>query len=329
MKHPLSRRHLIAGAGSALASLSFPTVWAQAWPQRPIRIVVPFAPGAGTDAVGRLVAEKLAELLPATVVVENRVGASGAIGAQAVAHSAPDGHTLLLVAAPFTTVPAALPGAGYEPLAQFTPLGMIATGPLVWAANKDLPARTLAEVVQLARAKPGFYNYGSAGAGGINHLVLELLKVRTGAFITHIPYRGIAPAVLDMMGGQIHLVTGTVPALAPFIRDGRIKALAVTSDRRTPALPEVPSMMEAGQAGFNVLNYFGLVAPHGTPPEVVGRLNAAIARLVTLPEVKARIALDALEPAAGTPADLGRFLAADLQAWLQVVARQKLQVTAS
>ncbi|WP_332741064.1 Bug family tripartite tricarboxylate transporter substrate binding protein [Hydrogenophaga sp.] len=329
MKHPLSRRHLIAGAGSALASLSFPTVWAQAWPLRPIRIVVPFAPGAGTDAVGRLVAEKLAELLPATVVVENRVGASGAIGAQAVAHSAPDGHTLLLVAAPFTTVPAALPGAGYEPLAQFTPVGMIATGPLVWAANKDLPARTLAEVVQLAHARPGFYNYGSAGAGGINHLVLELLKVRTGAFITHIPYRGIAPAVLDMMGGQIHLVTGTVPALAPFIRDGRIKALAVTSDRRTPALPDVPSMVEAGQAGFNVLNYFGLVAPHGTPPEVVGRLNAAIARLVTLPEVKARFSLDALEPAAGTPADLGRFLAADLQSWLQVVARQKLQVAAS
>jgi tripartite-type tricarboxylate transporter receptor subunit TctC len=329
MKHLLSRRHLIVGGGAALSLLSIPTVRAQAWPQRPIRIVVPFAAGAGTDAVGRLVAEKLAELLPATVVVDNRVGASGAIGAQAVAQSAPDGHTLLLVAAPFTTVPAALPGAGYEPLTQFTPVGMIATGPLVWAANKDLPASTLAEVVQLARAKPGFYNYGSAGAGGINHLVLELLKVRTGTFITHIPYRGIAPAVLDMMGGQIHLVTGTVPALAPFIRDGRIKALAVTSDRRTPALPEVPGMVEAGQAGFNVLNYFGLVAPRGTPPEVVGRLNAAIARLVTLPEVKERFALDALEPAAGTPADLGRFLAADLQSWLQVVARQKLQIAAS
>ncbi len=329
MKHMLSRRHLIVGAGAALSPFSISAVRAQAWPQRPIRIVVPFAPGAGTDAVGRLVAEKLAELLPATVVVENRVGASGAIGAQAVAQSAPDGHTLLLVAAPFTTVPAALPGAGYEPLTQFTPVGMIATGPLVWAANKDLPASTLAGVVQLARARPGFYNYGSAGAGGINHLVLELLKVRTGTFITHIPYRGIAPAVLDMMGGQIHLVTGTVPALAPFIRDGRIKALAVTSDRRTPALPEVPSMVEAGQAGFNVLNYFGLVAPQGTPPEVVGRLNDAIARLVTVPEVKARFALDALEPAAGTPAELGRFLAADLQSWLQVVARQKLQIAAS
>lgn len=329
MKNHLSRRHWMLGTGSALATLSAPSVWAQAWPQRPIRIVVPFAPGAGTDAVGRLVAEKLAELLPATVVVENRVGASGAIGAQTVAQSAPDGHTLLLVAAPFTTVPAALPGAGYDPLAQFTPVGMIATGPLVWAANKDLPARTLGDMVRLARAQPGFYNYGSAGAGGINHLVLELLKVRTGAFITHIPYRGIAPAVLDMMGGQIHLVTGTVPALAPFIRDGRIKALAVTSDRRTPALPEVPNMVEAGLPGFNVLNYFGLVAPLGTPSEVVGRINAVIARLVTLPDVKARFALDALEPAAGTPAELGRFLATDLQSWQQVVARQKLQIAAS
>lgn len=321
------RRLLLASASGLVASLSNPALAQAPWPQRPIRLIVPFAPGAGTDAVGRLIAEKLSEKLGTPVVVDNRVGASGAIGAQAVAQSAPDGHTLLLVAAPFTTVPAALPAtAGYDPINQFTPVGMIATGPLLWACNRDVPARTLAEFVALARQRPGHYNYGSAGPGGVNHLVLELLKVRSGTFITHIPYRGVAPAVLDMIAGQVHLVTGTVPALAPFIRDGRIRALAVTSDRRTPALPEVPHMGESGFAGFNVLNYFGLVAPRGTPADTVERLNSTLAQAVALPDVKARFNLDAIEPAIGPAADLERFLASDFQAWQQVVARQKLQL---
>ena len=324
-----TRRHLLAGA-AALASQALPMpAGAQSYPDKPIKLIVPFAPGAGTDAVGRLMAQKLGEIMGSSMVVENRAGASGAIGAQAVAQSAPDGYTLLLVAAPFTTVPAAIPGAGYDPVRNFAPVGMIASGPLVWAVNKDLPVKDLRELVALARQKPGALNYGSAGAGGINHLVLEMLKERTGSFIVHIPYRGIAPATLDMIAGQIHMVTGTVPALAPFVRDGRVKALAVTSAKRSSALPDVPSMSESGFNNFDVLNYFGLVAPSGTPQPVIDKLNAAIARAVQLPEVRTRFSSDALESAAGTPAQLASFIDADYKAWQKVVAMQKLKIDAA
>ncbi|OOG79563.1 twin-arginine translocation pathway signal protein [Hydrogenophaga sp. A37] len=311
-----------------MVALSAGATHASGFPDRPIKIVVPFAPGAGTDAMGRLIAAKLAELLKVSVVVDNRAGASGALGAQEVAKATPDGHTLLLAAAPFTTVPAALPGAGYDPIAGFTPVGMFAHGPLVWVASKDLPVNTLAEVVALARSQPGRLNYGSAGVGGINHLVLESLKARTGTYITHIPYRGIAPATVDTLAGQIQLLTGTIPALAPYIRDGRLKALAVTSPGRSPALPQVPGMQEAGFADVNVLNYFALVAPKGTPDAVVQQINAALAQIVAMPNVKERLAKDALEPATGTPAQLAQFLQKDLDGWKRVVERQKLKIDA-
>ncbi len=317
-------------ARAAIALIAFPSLGlAQISSDKAIKIIVPFAPGAGTDAVGRLVAQKLSEVLGQSVVVDNRSGASGAIGAKYVVDAAPDGLTLLLAAAPFTTVPAALPSAGYDPVRQFAPVGMIASGPLVWAVAKDLPVKTLADVIALAKSKPGALNYGSAGAGGINHLVLEMLKNRSGTFITHIPYRGIAPATMDMIGGQIQLITGTVPALNPFIKDGRIKALAVTSAKRSPALPEVPSMAEAGYADFDVLNYFGLVAPKATPSAVVERLNAALAKVVALPDVRARFAADALESATGSPAQLASFIAKDYGGWQRVVAAQNLKIDAA
>lgn len=326
----LTRRKALLYTSAGLGAGVLPhAAQAQSWPERPIRIVVPFAAGAGTDAVGRLMAQKMGDLLSQPVVVENRAGASGAIGSQYVAQSPPDGYTLLLVAAPFTTVPAALPGAGYDPVGQFAPISMIASGPLVWAVNKNLPVNTMQELVALAHEKPGHLNYGSAGAGGINHLVLEMLKNRTQSYITHIPYRGIAPATMDMIGGQIHIVTGTVPALAPFIKDGRVKALAVTSERRTGALPDVPSMAEAGFSHFDVLNYFGLVAPRQIPTPVLDKLNAAVAKAVALPEVRARFTADAIEPAAGTASQLAKFIAQDYRGWQRVVAQQNLKLNAA
>ncbi len=316
-----------AAALVALTALTWSAASAQpaTYPDRPVKIVVPFAPGAGTDAMGRLMAQKLGEVMNASFVVENRTGASGAIGTQFVAQSPADGHTLLLVASPFTTVAAALPSAGYDPLKQFMPVGMIANGPLVWAANNALPANNLKELVALAKSKPGSLNYGSAGSGGVNHLVLEMLEARTGTYIVHIPYRGIAPATLDMVGGQIQLVTGTIPAMLPFIRDGRVKALAVTSAKRSPVLPDVPSMAESGLAGFNVVNYFALAAPAGTPPAVVAALNAAIAKVVAMPDVLARFKSEAVEPAVGTPAAMGQFIEADFAAWRDVVRTQNVK----
>nr|WP_315230975.1 tripartite tricarboxylate transporter substrate binding protein [uncultured Albidiferax sp.] len=297
-----------------------------AYPDKPVKIVVPFAPGAGTDAMGRLMAQKLGEVMGANFVVENRTGASGAIGTQAVATAPADGYTLLLVASPFTTVAAAMPSAHYDPLTQFAPVGMIASGPLVWATNTQMPARDMKELVRMARQQPGVLNYGSAGAGGVNHLVLELLKARTGTFITHIPYRGVAPATMDMLAGHVQLVTGTIPALLPFIKDGRVRPLAVTSAKRSSALPDVPSMAEAGFPGIDVVNYFALMAPAGTPVAIVNQLNAAINQVVAMPEVVARFKADAVDAAPGSPALLGHFIEADYRAWRNVVKTQNLKL---
>ena len=324
----VSRRKVLAAL--ALSAVSQGAALAQssvaAYPDRPVKIVVPFAPGAGTDAMGRLMAQKLGEVLGASFVVENKTGASGAIGTQFVAQQPADGYTLLLVASPFTTVAASLPTAGYDPIKSFAPVGMIASGPLVWAANKELPANTMQELIALARQKPGVLNYGSAGAGGINHLVLELLKAKTGTFITHIPYRGVAPAAVDMVANQVQLVTGTIPALLPLIKDGRIKPLAVTSAKRSSALPDVPSMSEAGFKGFDVLNYFALAAPAGTPPAVLEKLNTALNKVVAMPDVLARFKVDAVEATPGTPAAQTRFIEADYQAWRDVVRTQNLKI---
>ena len=329
----LRRRHALMLSAAAAASVWMPAALAQGpstlsavFPDRPVRIVVPFAPGAGTDAMARLVAQKLGEAMNATFVVDNRAGASGAIGTQYVAQAPADGYTLLLAASPFTTVAASLPGANYDPLRQFAPVGMIASGPLVWVANTALPASSMPELIALARRQPGALNYGSAGAGGVNHLVLELLKARTGIFITHIPYRGVAPATMDLIGGQIQLVTGTIAALLPYIRNGSVKPLAVTSARRSSALPDVPGMAEAGLPGFDVVNYFALMAPAGTPPAIVNRLNAAINQVVVLPEVLARFKVEAVEAAPGPPARLGQFIEADYRAWRNVVKTQNLKI---
>jgi tripartite-type tricarboxylate transporter receptor subunit TctC len=321
-----SRRRLLQTAPALAAALAWPAARAAAYPDRPVRIVVPFAPGAGTDAMGRLLAQKFGELLGGQFIVDNRAGASGAIGTQHVAQSAPDGSTLLLIAAPFTTVAAVLPQAGYDPVRSFTPIGLVAQGPLLWAANKDLPVANLRELVEYARARPGRLNYGSAGAGGINHLALEMLKSRTGVAIEHIPYKGIAPATQDLIAGQVQVLTGTIPALLPLVREGRIKALAVTTTRRSPVLPEVPGMAESGLDGSEVSNFFALAEPAGLPQGVVETLNEAIARTVRMPDVQARFRTDALDAAAGTPQALASFIAQDFQSWRQVVAAQNLKI---
>lgn len=328
MAQRISRR---AAVGGVLATaLLGSAVWAQGgnggFPDKPVRIVVPFAPGAGTDAMGRLMAQKLGEVMGGSFVVENRTGASGAIGTQYVAQQPADGYTLLLVASPFTTVAASLPNAGYDPIKSFTPVGMIASGPLVWATNHQTGIHTMQELVAYAKQKPGVLNYGSAGAGGVNHLVLELLKAKTGTFITHIPYRGVAPAAMDMVSGQVQLVTGTIPALLPLVKDGRIKPLAVTSAKRSSAMPEVPSMAEAGFKGFDVLNYFALAAPAGTPAVVIDKLNTALNKVVLMPEVVARFKLDAVDATPGTPAAQTKFIEADYRAWREVVQAQNLKI---
>ena len=298
------------------------------YPVRPIKLVVPFAAGAGTDAVARYMAQKLEETLRQPVVVDNRVGASGAIGTQAVAQAPADGYTLLFVASPFTTVAAATPTtAGYDPIRQFEPVALIATGPLVWVSNAQAPFSSLREMIGYARAHPGALSYGSAGAGVVNHLALELFKVRTGTDMLHVPYKGIAPATTDLLGGSIMTLTGTVPAVLPYVKSGKLRALAVTGDKRSVLMPDVPTVKEAGASGTEVYNYWGIVAPSGTPAAIVHRLNADVQKILAKKEVQERLAGDGVDITPGGPDRLAAFIANDFNGWRGVVrdARLKLE----
>ena len=315
-------RLLICLFGVALSSGR--VAHAQTYPSKALKLIVPFPPGAGTDALARLVALRLGEQMNATIVVDNRAGAGGAIGAELVAHSDADGYTLLFVASPFTTVAAASAAAGYDPIRQYTGIALIATGPLVFVTGHDVPVTSMRELIALAKAKPGTLNYGSAGAAGVNHLALELLKVRTGTNIVHVPYKGIGPATIDLLSGQIQLLTGTIPAVVPYVSQGKLKALAVTGAKRSALLPEVPTMHEAGVNDYEVYNYWGIVAPAGTPREIVVRLNTEIQKMLANPEFRERMERDGVEVMPGGPERMQSFIASDLAAWRKLITEAKL-----
>jgi len=299
---------------------------APAYPAKPIRLIVPFPPGAGTDTVARFVAQKLAEAMKATIVVDNRTGAGGAIGAAEAAKAEPDGYTLLFVAGPFTTVAASSKNPGYDPIRQFTPVVPIAAGPLAFVVNLDVPANTMREFLALARQRPGTLNYGSAGPGSINHLALELLNARAGTAIVHVPYKGIAPATLDLLSGQIQAMTASIPATLPYLAEKKVKVLAVTGAKRAALLPGVPSWQEEGVPDANVINYWGIVAPAGTPREIVAKLNAETQKVLAQPEVKERLEKEGAELIAGPPERLGAVIQADLDGWKKLIVDAKLQL---
>lgn len=313
-------------AGVALAAPLAAVAQAPAYPAKPIRLIVPFPPGAGTDTVARLVAQKLAQAMSATIVVDNRTGAGGAIGAAEAAKAEPDGYTLLFVAGPFTTVPAAARNPTYDPVRQFVPAASIATSPLVFVVNPAVPAATMREFIALAKREPGKLNYGSAGPGSINHLALVLFNARAGTDIVHVPYKGIAPATLDLISGQIQAMTGTVSATLPYIAEKKVKALAVTGARRAPLLPDVPSWQEEGVPGANVINYWGVVAPAGTPREIVAKLNAEVNRVLAQPEMRERLGREGAEIVAGPPERLGTIIETDLAAWKKLIAEANLNL---
>jgi tripartite-type tricarboxylate transporter receptor subunit TctC len=312
-------------AGILLLTLAVGATFAQ-YPTRPIRLIVPFPPGAGTDTIARFVAQKLAEAMKATIVVDNRTGAGGAIGAAEAAKAEPDGYTLLFVAGPFTTVAASSKNAGYDPIRQFTPVVPIAAGPLAFVVNLDVPANTMREFLALAKQKPGTLNYGSAGPGSINHLALELLNARAGTAIVHVPYKGIAPATLDLLSGQIQAMTASIPATLPYLAEKKVKVLAVTGAKRAALLPGVPSWQEEGVPGANVINYWGIVAPAGTAREIVAKLNAETLKVLAQPEVRERLEKEGAELIAGPPEQLGALIQTDLESWKKLIVDAKLQL---
>jgi len=325
MPQPPRLRSRLLALGVALLA-TFASHAQETYPNRPIRLIVPFPPGAGTDAVARLVAQKLAAALRGSVVVDNRTGAGGAIGAAEAARAEPDGYTLLFVAGPFTTVAAASRNPGYDPVRNFVPVAPIAAGPLAFVVHPGVPAKTMREFVALARREPGKLNYGSAGPGSINHLALELMNVRAGISVVHIPYKGIAPATLDLLSGQIQAMTASIPATLPYLADRKVRVLAVTGSRRARLLPDVPSWEEEGVPDANVVNYWGIVAPAGTPPAVVTRLNAEVQALLAQPEVRDRLEREGAEIIAGPPERLGAMIETDLNAWKKLIADAKLNL---
>ncbi len=309
--------------GVGLLVLACATAHAQ-YPSKPIRLVVPFPPGAGTDVVARLVGQRLSDLLGQSIIVDNRVGAGGAIGADFVAKADPDGYTLLFVASPFTTVPAVTPKPMYDPIRQFTPVASIASGPLVWVVGASVPIDSMARLITESKAHPERLTYGSAGPGSVNHLVLELFKHRTTASIVHVPYKGMGPAMIDLIGGQITMLTTTVAGALPHLKQGKMVGLAVTGSARSSLLPEVPTMAEAGVAGFDVNNYWGIVGPAKMAPAVVGRLNGEIQKMLAMPELRERLLREGVTIMPGTSERFSQFLLEDVTAWRSLVESAKL-----
>jgi len=310
-------------AAALALALAAATASAQ-YPVKPIRLVVPFSPGAGTDTVARYMAQKLSDRLGQQVVVDNRTGAGGAIGAAEVAKSEPDGYTLLFVASPFTTVAASARNPGYDPVAQFAPVAPIASGPLAFVVAPSVPASTMREFIDLARREPGRLNYGSAGSGSVNHLALELFMARTGTTLVHVPYRGIADATKDLLGGTLQAMTASIPAALPLAADKRVRVLAVTGPKRIPQMPDVPSWQEQGVVNAEVINYWGIVAPAGTPREPIARLAAEVKHVLAQPDVRERLEREGAELIPGEPADLGALIARDLASWKKLITEARL-----
>jgi tripartite-type tricarboxylate transporter receptor subunit TctC len=310
---------------AVLLVLAAMPVFAQgSFPMKPIRLVVPFPPGAGTDTVARYVAQKLSDRLGQQVVVDNRTGAGGAIGAAEVAKADPDGYTLLFVASPFTTVAASARNPGYDPIGQFVPVAPIASGPLAFVVHPAVPAETMREFIELARREPGKLNYGSAGPGSVNHLALELLMARTGTTIVHVPYRGIADATKDLLGGTLQAMTASIPAALPLAADKRVRVLAVTGPKRIPQMPDVPSWQEQGVVNAEVINYWGIVAPAGTPREPIVRIAAEVKRVLAQADVRERLEREGAELIPGEPERLGALIAADLANWKKLITEARL-----
>jgi tripartite-type tricarboxylate transporter receptor subunit TctC len=304
-----------------LLALSFNLVQGQeAWPTRPLRFILPFPPGGGTDILGRLIAERLSATLGQPVVTENRGGAGGNVGAEAAARSAPDGYTIVLVAPSLAISPTLYSKLNYDPVRDFAPISLVATVPNVMITQASLPGQ-LQEFIAYAKSKPGGLNFGSGGAGTSNHLAGELFNIVTGAKLVHIPYKGVNLAMQDVLAGNVHLVFIGIPAAAPHIKAGRLRALAIVAPQRSNALPEVPTVAEAGLRDFEVTTWYGVLAPAGTPRPVVTRLNSELVKIMHSPELKERLAATGTEPLTSTPEDFAAYIKREIAKWGEVVRK--------
>ena len=296
------------------------------YPNKPVKIVVPFAPGGGGDAVVRSISEKLGERLGQQVLIENRPGASGYIGAQAVANAAPDGYTILMGFDGSLVVAPHLIKAPFDTVGDFAPITKLNDAILILAAHPSVGAKSLKELVELSKTKPGGLAFGSSGAATTTHLAGELLAQRAGMKLTHVPYKGGGQAVTDVVGGQIPLIFTVIPTISAFIKDGRLQAIGVASAKRSPVLPEVPTMIESGLPGFEVNSWYGLLAPARTPKPIIDRLQREVAAVLALPEIRERYLKGGFEPVGNKPEEFAAQIKADLARWNKVVKDANIRI---
>jgi tripartite-type tricarboxylate transporter receptor subunit TctC len=313
-------------AALAATALLCAAAFAQDYPAKPVRIVVPYAAGGNADILGRTLAQKLGDAMKQPFVVENRGGANGGIGTDLVAKSAPDGYTLLVTASgPIVVNPTLYAKVPYDPVKDFAPISQCAVYQYVLVTLAGSPYKSIAEIARAARAKPGALSYGSTGVGGGNHLAGELFALATGAQLTHVPYKGSAPALADLLGGQLTFMFDTVITSVPQIRAGKLRAFAVSSAKRASSLPEVPTMQEAGIQGFDISQWQGLLAPAGTPNGIVERLNAETVRAMHAADVHERIAVQGgNDIVTGTPGEFAALIKSDLQAYAKLIRDAKI-----
>jgi tripartite-type tricarboxylate transporter receptor subunit TctC len=321
----LDRRAFALAAAAALCA-PFGPASAQAWPARPIRIVVPFAAGGTTDIAARMVAQHLGPALNTQVIVENRAGANGILGSEAVARSPADGYTLVIVAPGHASNVALYKSLPYDTLNDFEPIMLLLSQPSMLVVHPTVPARSVAELVALGKAKPGFVTYASGGNGSSQHLAAAMFATMADLDMVHVPYKGSAPAEADLLGGQVNMMFASMVSVLPQVKLGRLRALAVSSAARSPAAPDLPTIAESGVPGYAAVAWAGFLAPKGTPAPIVARLNAEITKIMALPEVKARMAGLGAEFSPNTPKSFDAFLRSEITRWGDVVRRARLKV---
>jgi tripartite-type tricarboxylate transporter receptor subunit TctC len=292
---------------------------AQSYPTRAVRLVVPFAAGGSTDIIARVLAQKLNEMWNQPVIVDNRAGGSTVIGTDLVAKAPPDGHTLLVTPAPFTIVPSLTTKLPYDPQKDFEPVTLINTTPLVVVVHPGVPAKSIKELITLAKSRPGTLNFGSSGSGGSNHLAGELFNAMAGVKMVHVPYKGNAPALIDLVGGHVDLVFNGLTSALPLIKSGKLRAIGMTSLKRAGALPEVPTLDEQGLKGFQAVAWNGLTAPARTPKEVIAKLNADVLKVIRSPELVEKLKAEGSDPVGSSVADYTAFLRDEIAKWGKVI----------
>ncbi len=305
-------------AALALACLAA-LAGAQQYPSKPVRVIVPFPPGAGVDIVTRSISPKLGEMLGQQLVVDNRAGAGGILGAELAAKAVPDGYTLFMGTAGILTVIPHMAKAPYSPERDFAPVSLVATVPSMLVVHPSLPARSVKDLIALARARPGAINYASTGNGTLPHLAAELFKSQAKVDMVHIPYKGSAPAMTDLLGGQVEIFFGNVLSVIPQVKSGKLRGLAVTSLQRMPVAPDVPTMIQSGFPGFEAGTWFGLLVPTGTPREIIDRLHAEIVKVLRLPESQERLAGQGATTVGNTPAQFAEYIRTESAKWEKVL----------